>query len=257
MKIHPSAIVHPKAELDEGVEVGPYSIIGENVKIGKNTVVGPHVVIDGWTEIGEDNKIFQFASIGMVSQDLKYKGEVSYLKIGNKNTIREYVTMHIGTEGGGGITKVGDNNLFMIGSHVAHDCIVGNNNILANLATLAGHIVIEDNAIVGGVVAVHQFCRIGKMAIIGGCSKIVQDVPPYMMADGNPLEIRGINIVGLKRKNLGSEVLHNLKEAYRIIYRSNLNTSQAIEKIKAELPESTEIKELITFIEGSSRGITK
>lgn len=257
MKIHPTAVVHPNAKLDQGVEIGPYSIIGENVKIGKNTIVGPHVVIDGWTEIGEENKIFQFASIGMVSQDLKYKGEVAYLKIGNKNTIREYVTMHIGTEGGGGLTKIGDNNLFMVGAHIAHDCIVGNGNILANLATLAGHIIIEDNAIVGGVVAIHQFCRIGQMAIIGGCSKIVQDVPPYMMADGNPLEIRGINLVGLKRRNITAEAIHNLKEAYRIIYRSNLNTSQAMEKLKNEFPESPEIKQIVTFVEGSSRGITK
>ncbi len=257
MKIHPTAIVHPKAQIDKDVEIGPYSIVGENVKIGKNTVIGPHVVVDGWTEIGEENKIFQFASIGSINQDLKYHGEEAYLKIGDRNTIRESVTMNIGTEGGGGITRVGDDNLFMVGAHIAHDCILGSRIIIANLGTLAGHITIEDGAIVGGVVAIHQFCRIGKMAIIGGCSKIVQDIPPYMMADGHPAEVRGINLIGLKRKKYDRKDIQDIKEAHRIIYRSGLNTSQGIEKLKTELGESDQVKEIIAFIENTNRGITK
>lgn len=257
MKIHETAIVHPKAELAGDVEIGPYSIIRENVKIGKKTVVGPHVVIEGWTEIGEENKIFQFASVGAINQDLKYKGEKTYLKIGNRNTIREYVTLNIGTEGGGGITQIGDNNLLMVGAHIAHDCILGSNIIVANLGTLAGHIIIEDGAIVGGVVAIHQFCRVGRMAIIGGCSKVVQDIPPYMMADGHPAEVRGINLVGLKRKNLSSEAIHTIKEAHRILYRSELNTSQAVERLKSEFGESEEVQHIIKFIDNSSRGISR
>lgn len=258
MIIHKTAIVHPKAQIEEGVEIGPYSVIGEHVKIGRNTKIGPHVVIEGWTEIGEENKIFQFASIGAVSQDLKYHGEEAYLKIGNRNTIREYVTMNIGTEGGGGITQIGDNNLFMISSHIAHDCIIGNNIIIANVGTLAGHITVDDGAIVGGVVAIHQFCKIGKMAIIGGCSKVVQDIPPYMMADGHPAVVRGINLIGLKRKNVPRESVNRIKEAHRILYRSNLNTSQAIERIKDDLgDEQEEIRALVSFIEQSSRGISK
>ncbi|MEW6535041.1 MAG: acyl-ACP--UDP-N-acetylglucosamine O-acyltransferase [Candidatus Auribacterota bacterium] len=257
MKIHKTAIVHPNAKIAEGVEIGPYSIINENVSIGKNTVVGPHVVIDGWTEIGENNKIFQFASLGAISQDLKYHGEVAYLKIGNSNTIREYVTMNIGTEGGGGITQVGDNNLFMVGSHIAHDCVLGNNIIVANLGTLAGHIVVEDGAIIGGVVAIHQFSRIGQMSIIGGCSKVTQDIPPFMMADGHPAEVRGLNLIGLKRKEFSREAIHNIKEAHRILYRSNLNTSQAVEQIKNELGQTEEILTILNFIEKSNRGIAK
>ncbi|MDX9703551.1 MAG: acyl-ACP--UDP-N-acetylglucosamine O-acyltransferase [Candidatus Auribacterota bacterium] len=258
MSIHKTAIVHPKAKIAEGVEIGPYSVIGENVSIGKNTKIGPHVVIDGWTEIGEENRIFQFASIGAISQDLKYHGEEAYLKIGNRNTIREYVTMNIGTEGGGGVTKVGDNNLFMISSHIAHDCVLGNNIIIANVGTLAGHITIDDGAIVGGVVAIHQFCRIGKMAIIGGCSKVVQDIPPYMMADGHPAQVRGINLVGLRRKEFDKDSVSRIKDAHRILYRSNLNTSQAIDKMKEELgTDDPEIKTIIDFIALSERGISK
>ncbi|MCD6460775.1 acyl-ACP--UDP-N-acetylglucosamine O-acyltransferase [bacterium] len=257
MKIHKTAVVHPNAQIGQGVEIGPYSIVGENVKIGKNTVISPHVVIEGWTEIGEGNKIFQFASIGAISQDLKYHGEQAYLKIGNNNTIREYVTMNIGTEGGGGITKIGDNNLFMVGSHIAHDCIFGNNIIVANLGTLAGHITVGDRAIIGGVVAIHQFCKIGEMAIIGGCSKVVQDIPPFMMADGHPALVRGINLIGLKRKGFDRETILRIKKAHKILFRSKMNTSKAVEDLKNELGSYEEIKSIINFIELSSRGISK
>ena len=257
MKIHKTAVVHPNAQIEEGVEIGPYSIIGENVKIGKNNVIGPHVVIEGWTEIGEGNKIFQFASIGAISQDLKYHGEKAYLKIGSNNTIREYVTMNIGTEGGGGITQVGDNNLFMVGSHIAHDCILGSNIIVANVGTLAGHITVGDGAIIGGVVAIHQFCKIGKMAIIGGCSKVVQDIPPFMMADGHPALVRGLNLIGLKRKGFDRQAIHRIKDSHKILYRSNLNTSQALESLKDQFGDYEEIQTIIKFIEKTSRGIAK
>ena len=257
MKIHKTAVVHPNAQIGEGVEIGPYSIIGENVKIGENNVIGPHVVIEGWTEIGDGNKIFQFASLGAVSQDLKYHGEKAYLKIGNNNTIREYVTMNIGTEGGGSITKVGDNNLFMVGAHIAHDCILGSNIIVANIGTLAGHITVDDGAIIGGVVAIHQFCKVGKMAIIGGCSKVVQDIPPFMMADGHPALVRGLNLIGLKRKGFDRQAIHRIKDAHKILFRSNMNTSQAVESLKEEFGSYEEIQCIINFIEQSSRGISK
>ena len=257
MGIHETAIVHPEAQVEKGVEIGPYSIIDEHVKIGRGTVVGPHVVIKGWTEIGRDNRIFQFTSIGEINQDLKYKGGETYLKIGDRNTIREYVTMQIGTEGGGCLTKVGNDNLFMNYSHVAHDCIIGNGCLMANGATLGGHITIDDGAIIGGMVGVHQFCRVGRMAIIGGLSKVTQDIPPFMMADGPRAEIRGLNIVGLKRRNISENVMSVLKQAYRLLYRSDLNVSQAVEKMGQELEQIPELVELIGFIKSSERGIAK
>ncbi|MDP8247151.1 MAG: acyl-ACP--UDP-N-acetylglucosamine O-acyltransferase [Candidatus Tritonobacter lacicola] len=257
MDIHETAIVHPKARIDKGVKIGPYSIIGEYVKIGRGTVVGPHVVIKGWTTIGGDNRIFQFASIGEINQDLKYRGEETHLEIGERNTIREYVTMQIGTEAGGGLTKVGDDNLFMNYSHVAHDCIIGNGCIMANVATLGGHITIDDGAIIGGMVGIHQFCRVGRLAIIGGCSKVTQDIPPFMMADGPRAVVRGVNLVGLKRRDFSEKVINGLKRAYRILYRSGLNVSQAVEKMEAEPERIPEVVELAEFIKGSERGIAK
>jgi len=255
--IHPTAIVHPRAELGRGVEVGPYSIIGEHVRIGAGTVVGPHVVITGHTEIGENNRIFQFASIGEVNQDLKYRGEDTRLRVGNGNTIREYVTMQIGTVTGRSETAVGDRNLFMVYSHIAHDCEIGNDCILANCATLAGHIRVDDGAIIGGLVGIHQFCRIGLMAIVGGCSKVVQDIPPFMLADGHPAEVRGINLEGLRRKNFSALAVREIKAAYKALYHSKMNVSQAIERLKGEYPSSEQVMAIVKFLEGSSRGIAK
>jgi len=255
--IHPTAIVHARAELDDDVEVGPYSIIGEHVRIGRGTVIGPHVVIGGRTEIGKENRIFQFASIGEVNQDLKYRGEPTRLKIGDRNTIREYVTMQIGTVTGRSETTVGDGSLFMVYSHIAHDCEIGNGCILANCATLAGHIRIEDGAIIGGLVGIHQFCRIGSMAIIGGCSKVVQDIPPYMMADGHPAAVRGVNIEGLKRRKLGPEAIREIKAAYRTIFHSGLNVSAALARLKEMYPSSECVAAILRFIEASTRGIAK
>ncbi|MEJ2744503.1 MAG: acyl-ACP--UDP-N-acetylglucosamine O-acyltransferase [bacterium] len=256
-RIHSSAIVDPKAEIADEVEIGPYSIIDAHVHIGRGTVVGPHVVIKGFTEIGERNRIFQFASIGEVNQDLKYRGEETRLKIGNGNTIREYVTMQIGTVTGRSETTIGDRNLFMVYSHVAHDCEIGNDCILANCATLAGHIRIEDGAIIGGLAGVHQFCRVGTMAIIGGCSKIVQDIPPYMMADGHPAKVRGVNLEGLRRKEFSRESVKEIKAVYKTLYHSKMNTAQALAHLKEEYPSSACVRAVIEFIEASHRGIAR
>ncbi len=255
--IHRTALINPKAELGPGVEVGPYSIIGPNVKIGKGTKVGPHVVIDGWTQIGEECTIFQFASIGALPQDLKYRGEESWVVMGNNNTIREFVTINRGTSSSGGKTRIGNRNLFMAYSHVAHDCNIGNHVILANAATLAGHIEIEDHAIVGGLVGIHQFVRLGGHCIIGGGSGVNKDVPPYMMANGQRARLYGLNLVGLKRHKFSDDTLRNLKRAYRILFRSGHTLEKAIELVKSEIKDSPEVDHLTQFIKSSERGITR
>jgi len=255
--IHKTAIINPKAELDSGVEVGPYCIIGEQVKIGKDTKLASHVVIDGWTQIGEGCRILQFASIGAIPQDLKYEGEESWVILGNNNVIREFVTIHRGTAQSESKTIIGDNNLFMAYSHVAHDCKIGNHVILANAATLAGHIKIEDYAIVGGLVGVHQFVRLGCHCIIGGGSGVNQDIPPYMMANGQRAKLYGLNIVGLKRHNFSNEAISNLKKAYHIIFRSGLTVKKALDQTRTEIGNSPEVDHLINFIKNSSRGIAR
>lgn len=255
--IHKTAIIDAKAELDSGVEIGPYCIIGPQVKIAKNTKLAPHVVIDGWTKIGEGCRIFQFASLGAIPQDLKYKGEESWVILGNNNTIREFVTIHRGTAQSGGKTIIGDNNLLMAYSHVAHDCKIGNQVILANAATLAGHIEIEDYAIVGGLVGIHQFLRLGRHCIIGGGSGVNQDIPPYMMANGQRAKLYGVNNIGLKRHNFSPEAVSNLKKAYHIIFRSGLTVKKALDQVQTEIKNSPEVDHLISFIKSSERGITR
>lgn len=255
--IHSTAIIDATAELDSGVEVGPYSIIGPRVRIGKNTRIGPHVVIDGFTEIGEECTIFQFASLGAVPQDLKYRGEESRVIIGSNNTIREFVTINRGTAQAGGETRLGSNNLLMAYCHVAHDCRIGNHVVLANAATLAGHIEMEDHAIVGGLAAVHQFVRLGSYCIIGGCSGVSQDIPPYMMANGQRAQLYGLNIEGLKRHRFPEEAVNNLKKAYRLIFRSGLTVEKALEQLESEIQNSAEVNHLITFIKASKRGIAR
>jgi UDP-N-acetylglucosamine acyltransferase len=255
--IHSTAIIDATAELDSGVEVGPYSIIGPRVRIGKNTRIGPHVVIDGWTEIGGECTIFQFASLGAVPQDLKYRGEESRVIIGSNNTIREFVTINRGTAQAGGETRVGSNNLLMAYCHVAHDCRIGSHVVLANAATLAGHIEMEDHAIVGGLTAVHQFVRLGSYCIIGGCSGVSQDIPPYMMANGQRAQLYGLNIEGLKRHRFPEEAVNNLKKAYRLIFRSGLTVEKALEQLESEIQNSAEVNHLITFIKASKRGIAR
>jgi UDP-N-acetylglucosamine acyltransferase len=255
--IHSTAIIDATAELDSGVEVGPYSIIGPRVKIGKNTRIGPHVVIEGWTEIGGECTIFQFASLGAVPQDLKYRGEESRVIIGSNNTIREFVTINRGTAQAGGETRLGSNNLLMAYCHVAHDCRIGSHVVLANAATLAGHIEMEDHAIVGGLAAVHQFVRLGSYCIIGGCSGVSQDIPPYMMANGQRAQLYGLNIEGLKRHRFPEEAVNNLKKAYRVIFRSGLTVEKALEQLESEIQNSAEVNHLITFIKASKRGIAR
>lgn len=255
--IHKTAIIDAKAELDAEVEVGPYCIIGPYVKIGKGTKLSPHVVIDGWTQIGEGCHIFQFASIGAIPQDLKYKGEESWVILGSNNVIREFVTINRGTDQSGGRTVIGNHNLLMAYCHVAHDCKIDNHVILANAATLAGHIEIEDYAIVGGLVAVHQFVRLGCHSIIGGGSGVNKDIPPYTMANGQRVKLYGLNTVGLKRHNFPHEAVSNLKKAYRIIFRSSLTAKKALDQVQADIKNSPEVDHLINFIKNSKRGIAR
>ncbi len=256
-QVHPTAVVHPGARLHETVEVGPYSIIGEKVTIGAGTRVAPHVVIEGRTTIGERNRIFQFASVGGAPQDLKYAGEDTQLIIGDGNTIRESVTMNIGTVGGGGVTRVGNNNLFMAYSHVAHDCVVGNSCIIANGVALAGHVQLEDSVILGGLSAVHQFTRLGKHAFIAGGSMVVMDVPPYCTAQGDRAELAGLNVVGLQRHGFTEEQIGRIKEAYKILFRSKLQLAEALERLKAEMGGQSEIDYLVDFVSQSKRGLTR
>lgn len=255
MSIHPSAIVHPKAELDSSVEVGPFSIIGEHVKIARGTKVAAHVVIDGWTEIGEECTFYPFVSVGQPPQDLKYKGEPTRLRIGKQNTFREYVTLNRGTQGGRGETVIGDRNFFMAYVHVAHDCIVGNQVILANAATLAGHITIGDHAILGGLSGIHQFVKIGAYAMIGGCSAVAQDVPPYVSVAGNRAKLYGLNLIGLKRHGFSKERIEALKGAYKLLFRSGLTLREAAKQAREKWKEIADVESLVSFVEQSERGI--
>lgn len=254
-QIHPTAIIHPDAELGEGVEVGPFAIIAGTAKVGDRTKVGPRVTIEGYTTIGAENEIFTGAVIGSPTQDKKFDGGISYLKIGNRNKIREYVTMNPGTKEGTE-TLVGDDNLFMAYAHIAHDCIVHNRTVLANAATLAGHVIVEDRAIIGGLTGVHQFVRIGTLSIIGGCSKVVQDVPPFMMADGHPARAFGVNSVGLDRAEFSAEEKSAIKKAFKIIFRSKATLKSAIKDLeKIVSPHS--IPTLIAFLKQCERGICR
>ena len=257
MNIHPTAIISPEANLAEGVEIGPYAIIGTDVNIGKKTVIGPHAVIDAHSDIGEGCRIFQFASIGAIPQDLKFKGERNRVIIGNNNTIREFVTINRGTAADIGATIIGNNNLIMAYCHIAHNCKLGNNIIMVNGANLAGHIHVEDYAIIGGLTGVHQFTRIGSHCIIGGMSAVAKDIPPFVMASGNRAKLYGLNLIGLKRRGFKEETIKALKVAYKIIFRSSLLLKPAIEKVKNDVDNLPEIKQFIEFIENSERGISR
>jgi UDP-N-acetylglucosamine acyltransferase len=256
VQIHPTAIVDPSAELGAGTIVGPYSIIGAHVVLGPECWLQHHVTLEGPTRAGARNKFYAYCSIGQQTQDLKYAGEPTYLEIGDENTFREFCTVNRSTTAEGK-TRIGSCGNFLAYSHIGHDCVVGDAVVFSNNGTLAGHVKIGDHAIMGGLSAVHQFCRIGRFAITGGCSKIVQDVPPFMIADGNPAEVRGINLVGLERNNFAPESVKLIKEAFRLIYRSKYNTRQAVEAVRAELPATEEIKQIIEFIEASERGIIR
>lgn len=256
-RVHPTAVVHPEAKLHGSVEVGPFAVIGPKVKIGAGTQIGPHAVIEGDTTLGERNRVFQFASVGAVPQDLKYAGEDTRLEIGDDNTIREFTTLHIGTAGGGGVTRIGDKNLFMAYSHVAHDCQVGNGCILANSANLAGHVEVGDFVIFGGLSAVHQFTRIGPHAFIAGGAMVAMDVPPYCTAQGDRAELAGLNTVGLSRHGYSEEQIRRIKDAYKILFRSKLGLNEALSKLRAEHGGQPEIDLLLEFVASSKRGITR
>jgi len=254
--VHPSACVHPKAKLGKGVIIGPNSIIAEHVIIGDKTVIGSSCEIIGRTKIGRRNRIFTGAVIGSAPQDLKYKDEPTKVIIGDDNTIREYVTINLGTIDKGK-TVIGNKNLFMAYSHIAHDCVVGDEVVIANVGTLAGHVTVEDRAIIGGMTAIHQFTRVGKMAIIGGCSKVIRDIPPYCMADGHPAKVFGINSIGLKRAKMATRSAKNLKAAFKILFKSKLSTTNALKRIKKELPADAAVRYLMKFIKNSKRGVCK
>jgi UDP-N-acetylglucosamine acyltransferase len=252
----PTAVVHPRARIGAGCVIGPYCVIGENVTLGGNCRLHSHVVIDGHTTLGEANEIFPFACIGLKTQDLKWKGGVTRVQIGSHNTFREYVTVHSAT-GDGEATVIGSHNHFLAYSHIAHNVTLGDHIIMSNVATLAGHIVVEDRAVIGGLAAVHQFCRIGTMAIVGGCSKVVQDVPPYMLADGNPARTRTINKVGLERNGVSDEAQAALKQAYKLLFRGGLTIPNALSRIESDLPPLPELRRLLDFVRASERGISK
>lgn len=254
-KIHPAAVIASGVQLAEEVEIGPYAVLEGNVTIGEGTRISPFAHIQGNTEIGQNCRIFTGAIIGSIPQDLKYKGEKSYLKIGDNNTIREYVTINLAT-GEGETTVIGSHSLFMAYCHIAHNCIIGNNVIIANAGTLAGHVVIEDYAIIGGLVGIHQFSRVGSHSIIGGCSKITKDIIPFIMADGHPAVPSGINTVGLKRRNFPQATIDLLEQAYKILFRSGLNVSSALKELE-KLGPSEEINRIIRFIQASDRGISR
>jgi UDP-N-acetylglucosamine acyltransferase len=255
-QIHPTAIVDPKAELGSGTFVGPYCVIGPDVVVGSGCWLQNHVTVCGPMRVGDRNKFYAYCSIGQQTQDLKYQGEPTYLEIGDDNTFREFVTVNRGTTAEGK-TRIADRGNFLAYSHIGHDCTVGNEVVFSNNGTLAGHVQVDDFAVMGGLTAVHQFCRIGRFAITGGCSKIVQDVPPFMIADGNPAKIRGINLIGMERKGVPPETVKLIKEAFRIIYRSKYNTRQAIEAIRSQLPGTEEIQLIVDFIEKTERGIIR
>ncbi len=256
LQIHPTAIVDPRAEIGAGTVIGPYCIIEGGVVLGPECWVQHHVTLSGPMRAGARNKFYAYCSIGQQTQDLKYRGEPTFLEIGNENTFREFCTVNRSTTADGK-TRIGSGGNFLAYSHIGHDCDVGNSVVFSNNGTLAGHVQIGDHGIIGGLTAVHQFCRIGRFAITGGCSKIVQDVPPFMIADGNPAEIRGINLVGLERNGFPAESVKLIKEAFRLIYRSKFNTRQAVEAIGQELPATEEITQILEFIAHSERGIIR
>jgi len=258
--IHPTAIVSPKAELGEDVEVGPFSIISEDVQIGRGTVIGPHVQIDRWTTIGEECQVFFGCTVGNPSKDLKYGGWRSYARVGNRNVLREYISISRATTEVGA-TIIGDDNLLMNWVNIAHDAVIGNRTIMTNFATIGGHVVIEDDTRLGAHTAFHPFVRVGKMAMAGACSKFVQDVPPFTVADGHPAAVRGLNIIGIRTSkinplsSLPPETIQLLKRAYRILFRSKTNLTLAIERVRREVEPNAEVEYLLNFIENSQRGI--
>lgn len=251
---HPTAVIHEGAQLDEGVRVGPYCVIGEHVQLGRGTVVEASAVIDGYTRIGERCRIFPFSSIGLEPQDLKFKGEMSTLEIGDGNVFREFVTVHRGTALGGSRTRIGNDNLFMAYTHIAHDCIIGNSTIFGNGATLGGHVSVDDHATVSAFSGVHQFCRVGQYAFVGGYTVVTKDVLPFSKTVGNRACLYGVNGIGLERRDFPRERVDKIRWAFRVLQQSNLNVSQAIEKLQ-ESQDDQDVRTLIDFVKSSERGV--
>lgn len=258
VNIHKTAVIHPGAKLSPGVSVGPYSVVEGDVTLGDNVRIGIHCVITGQTTIGRNCKIYTGAVIGSAPQDKKHSSDDNvFLNIGENNVIREYVTINPGTVEGGSKTVIGDNNLIMAYAHIAHDCIIGNNCVMANAATLGGHVTLEDNTMIGGLSAVHQFVRLGRLAIIGGCSKVVQDVPPFSMCDGHPAKVVNTNVIGLRRAQIPQESVRGLKRAFKILFHSGLSKTTALERIENEIESCPEIEHLIFFAKTSERGLSR
>src|SRR6185437_4516436 len=255
--IHPSAIISPRARLGRDCFVGPYVTIGDDVELGDGVRIDSHCVIDGRTTIGDETHIYPFVSIGLPPQDLKFAGEDTETVIGCRNRIREFVTIHRGTKGGGGITRIGDDCFLMAQTHIAHDCIIGNNVIMANAATLAGHVIVHDGANIGAYSGVHQFCRIGREAYVGGYSVVVKDALPFALTVGNHAKCYGLNKVGVRRRGYSNETIAALHHAFHLLLAAKLNTSQAVERMRAEIQDVPEVNELVTFIESSQRGVVK
>lgn len=256
-KIDPRAVVAPNAKLADDVEVGPYAVVGPDVELGPGCRIGPHAVVTGWTRLGARNKVFQFASIGDAPQDKKYAGEPTRVEIGDDNTFREYVTVNRGTTHDKGVTRIGNDNLFMASSHVAHDCVIGNHTVFANLATLAGHVEIDDYVILAGFTGVHQFCKIGAHAFIGNNTAVTRDVPPYVMAVGQPAEPHSVNSKGLARRGFTPEQVRHIKEAYRILYRSELPLETAIERLRENAKTQPELVPFVDFFARSTRSLVR
>jgi UDP-N-acetylglucosamine acyltransferase len=253
--IHPSAVIDPTVELDDNVEIGPFAVVGPKVRIGRGTRIGPHAVVRGPSDIGAENRIFQFASVGEDPQDKKYGGEETRLSIGDRNVVREYVTLHRGTIQDAGVTRIGDDNLFMAYVHVAHDCRIGDNVIMANAASLAGHVEVQDWAVLGGFTIVHQFCRIGVHSFSAMGSVVTKDVPPYVLVGGHPAEARGINVEGLRRRNLEPARIQRIKNAYRYLYSSGLRLEQAVAAMRDI--GAPEVDLLADFLSASKRSIVR
>jgi UDP-N-acetylglucosamine acyltransferase len=256
-QIHSSALVSPHARLGKGCSIGPYVIIGDEVELGDRVRIDSHCVIDGRTRIGDETQIYPFVSIGLPPQDLKFAGEQTETQIGRRNRIREFVTIHRGTKGGGGVTRTGDDCFFMAQAHIAHDCVIGNNVIMANAATLAGHVIVEDAANIGAYSGVHQFCRVGREAYVGGYSVVVKDALPFALTVGNHAKCYGLNKVGMRRRGYSKETIDALHHALHLLLSAKLNTSQAVERIRSEIKDIPEVDELTRFIESSERGVVK
>ena len=254
--IHDTAVVHPGARIGKNVEIGPYAVIGENVEIGEGTKIGAHVLVTGWTSIGKECVLYHGSTVGEEPQDLKFAGEKSYVFVGDRTRIRECATVHRAT-GDEEETRIGSDCLLMAYTHVAHNCIVGNNVIMSNAATLAGHVVVEDRAVIGGLTGVHQFVKIGRNAMVGGASKIVQDVVPYTIVDGHPAKVSGLNSVGISRAGIAIASRRNIKQAYKMLYRSGLSLAQAISMIEQEVDSCDEVEHLLRFLRNAERGICR